>query len=100
MTLGLQHTGQSSTYRWSAPPDGSTGITIRYQQDGQTYAPSSLDRRRFFFRFFIQVSIHHAVRGHNTLPFDRFSQPPPHLRLVRGVLGPEHREETPLLGND
>lgn len=53
MTLGLQQTGQSSTYCCSVPPDGSRGTTIRSPQDGQTYAPSSEGRRRFFFRFCI-----------------------------------------------
>src|ERR1700722_5754738 len=35
------------------PPDGSSGITICSPQVGQTYAPSSFGRSRFFFRFFM-----------------------------------------------
>ena len=52
-TLGLQQTGQSSTYRCSMPPEGSSGMTICSPQVGQTYNPSSFGRRCFFFRFFM-----------------------------------------------
>jgi len=41
MTLGLQQTGQSSTYCCSPPPVRSSGMTIRSPHVGQTYAPSS-----------------------------------------------------------
>src|SRR5690349_7351754 len=43
ITLGLQHTGQSSTYSCSLPADTSSGMTISSPQLGQVYAPSSVE---------------------------------------------------------
>src|SRR5687767_9764419 len=51
LTFGLQHTGQSSTYSCSPPPDTSIGITTLSPQLGQTYAPSSPALTRFLFLF-------------------------------------------------
>ena len=54
----MQQTGQSSTYFCSAPPERSSGITMRSPHVGQTYAPSSAAacRRRLAFRFFKSVA--------------------------------------------
>jgi hypothetical protein len=60
--LGLQQTGQSSTYRCSLPPEGSSGMTICSPQVGQTYEPSPPGRRRLFLRFFF-MPIFYLMNG-------------------------------------
>jgi hypothetical protein len=60
--LGLQQTGQSSTYSCSVPPEGSSGMTICSPQIGQTYEPSSIGRRCFFLRFFF-MPIFYLIEG-------------------------------------
>jgi hypothetical protein len=63
ITLGLQQIGQSSTYRCSLPLEGSSGMMIDSPQVGQTYRPSSRERRRFPLRFFTRSDIQHFGRS-------------------------------------
>src|SRR4029079_5495601 len=73
-TLGWQQTGQSSTYCWRGPAEGSIGITISSAQESQMYVASSSIRAPLLARR--SASAAHRTKSSNRLlhGFSRFFQ--------------------------